>query len=182
MKTEDDDTVIPHMMMLPRTPGCDNIETFHQQMCLMAEDMYSVHKQVLHSIFAVLPDKLWGFQCVWETDQSKRELLDLLRHLFLKAKVERYSFLLEAWEATLDKNTPEEYKRMAPMDRPDRRECVICLTVEQGGRFKTSTWLMVNNGNKKELKLRTKPEISYEGIFYTLLMTDEELRNATRSS
>jgi hypothetical protein len=100
----------------------------------------------------------------WKDEREKQDYASMIRNLMRKRNVVAYSFLTEAWTATLDKDeVDQETGRphdgiMQARHRPDRQEAVIaCACTAKLARWKR--WRIIREATTERIiKLEEQSE------------------------
>lgn len=75
-----------------------------------------------------------------ESEQSKTRALAMVEIMFACKGVTAYSFMSEAWVATVEKHTDPAIAKLKPSQRMDRREVVTIVAADRSGNKKSAAY------------------------------------------
>jgi hypothetical protein len=115
----------------------------------------------------------------WESPEEKRQTQEKMRRLMHRTRASRFSFLSEAWMASIAVDDPDRAKleTIAPRERSDRIDIISVMSVERGGASLQSQWVYdydakgarVIRGGLKDGLTHTPPSTTHGGVIGHLL-------------
>jgi hypothetical protein len=86
----------------------------------------------------------------WRNEAEKLFQRVKVKHQMEKAGTVAYSFVTEAWAAS---QAADSTDTRPPVDRPDRRECVMAVAAN-GTKIKYAQWEIIRDWNERVIKLK----------------------------
>jgi hypothetical protein len=111
------------------------------------------------------------FMTPWGNTREKHLIIETMRDVMREKRCTAYSFLTEAWTATIKGDEAKRpYDGPPPSERPDREECVVTMAANKAGEHRYQMFETVRgvDGTCAELRPSSK-EQQWTGIFDNLL-------------
>lgn len=98
-----------------------------------------------------------------ESERTKTRVLAMVEIMFACKGVTAYSFMSEAWVATVDKNLDPAIAKLKPSQRPDRREVVTIVAADRKGTKKQAAYEIERQPNGAP-RLGRDPCVEYDSV------------------
>jgi hypothetical protein len=112
------------------------LQTMHQLACGLGKDIMMKHNDLMS--FFILPGagpqgKVSVVNTPWRSPEEKPYYIRAIRQILADLEIEAYSFVTEAWLATVDPRTQKELMNVPPKERSDREDCLIIMSRHRDG-------------------------------------------------
>lgn len=110
------------------------LEELHNHGCEFGKMMLKKHNNVFSFFLVIFPDGQEGYIATpWKSSVEKPVYIAAIRQLFREKGIVAYTFVTEAWVATIDPRTQRDLMNVAPRDRSDRLDTLIVMSRHRDG-------------------------------------------------
>jgi hypothetical protein len=110
------------------------LKEMHAQACAFGEEQMRKKNGLASFFYTLLDDgRTVVIPTPWNNQEEKEDYVAAIRVLANEGLIKAYSFVSEAWLATVDPKTQKELMNVRPSDRSDREDVLMVISRNREG-------------------------------------------------